>query len=321
MDVDLNDFRQNVKTAYLVDLIDQIDEKINETKSLQAKDDSLAVLADEEITSLLKEREELTDKIKKIIDKDKEEEKKPKGFIMEIRAGAGGAEAALFVANLAEMYQRFADTNRWFFKQVDSSESELGGYKEIYFEAKGEDAYDAFKYETGVHRVQRIPATEKQGRVHTSTASVAVIPIHKREDVKINPADLEFETSRSGGAGGQNVNKVETAVRVIHKPTGIAVRCTSERTQLRNKEKALELLLSRLQAKKTEQDNKKELATRRGQIGTGDRSEKIRTYNFLQDRITDHRIKESWHNLEVILAGNIGPIISKLQEAEGQLED
>lgn len=319
MDVDLKALRQNPKTVYLVELIDQIDSKINEAKSISADDFSLADLAKDEIAGLLKERKELLDRIEEIVAKDKEEEKKPKGFIMEIRAGAGGEESALFAATLAEMYQKFADTQHWLFKKIDSSDSELGGYKEVYFEAKGEDAYDAFKYETGVHRVQRIPATEKQGRVHTSTASVAVMPIHKREDVKINPADLEFETSRSGGAGGQNVNKVETAVRVIHKPTGIAVRCTSERTQGRNKDKALELLLSRLQARQTEQEEKQESATRRGQIGTGDRSEKIRTYNFLQDRVTDHRIKESWHNLELILAGNIGPIIDKLKTAEEAL--
>jgi peptide chain release factor 1 len=172
------------------------------------------------------------------------------------------------------------------------------------------------RFETGVHRVQRIPATEKSGRIHTSTASVAILPIRKKVQVEINPADIELEFSRSGGAGGQSVNKVETAVRVIHKPTGIDVRCTSERKQEANREKAMQILLAKLQQLKEEEEAAKYASERKNQIGTGDRSEKIRTYNVLQDRVTDHRIKESWHNIEVILAGAIGPILESLAAAE-----
>ena len=180
---------------------------------------------------------------------------------------------------------------------------------------KGRNIYDSFRYETGVHRIQRIPATEKQGRVHTSTASVAIMPIRKKTYITINPSDLEVETSRSGGAGGQNVNKVETAVRLVHKPTGLAVRCQSERTQGRNKDKAMAILENKLNELHLEKENQKEADHRRNQIGTGDRSEKIRTYNVLQDRVTDHRIKESWHGIEKIFAGYLDPIISALKEA------
>ena len=173
------------------------------------------------------------------------------------------------------------------------------------------------KYESGVHRVQRVPATEKAGRTHTSTASVAIMPIYKRTTIVINPSDLEIETSRSGGAGGQNVNKVETAVRIIHKPTGMDVRCTSERSQVQNREKAMMLLTSRLQQAQDEREARERAADRKQQVGTGDRSEKIRTYNFPQDRVTDHRIKQSWSNIEGIMQGRIGPILEALEKAEG----
>ena len=169
------------------------------------------------------------------------------------------------------------------------------------------------RFETGVHRVQRIPATEKSGRIHTSTASVAVLPIRKKKNIEINPSDIEMEFSRSGGAGGQNVNKVETAVRLIHKPTGIAVRCTEERSQLKNREKAMSILQAKLEVIHDEEEVKKLSLERKSQIGSGDRSEKIRTYNYLQDRITDHRIKESWHNIENIMAGHMEDIIDKLE--------
>jgi len=178
---------------------------------------------------------------------------------------------------------------------------------------KGKDVYQKLRHETGVHRIQRIPATEKSGRIHTSTASVAIMPIRKKTTVEINPADLEIEFSRSGGAGGQNVNKVETAVRLIHKPTGIDVRCTSERSQLKNREKAMQILIAKLEIVKAEKEAKKLSSQRREQIGTADRSEKIRTYNILQDRVTDHRIKKSWHNLEGIFRGDIEEIISALE--------
>ena len=192
----------------------------------------------------------------------------------------------------------------------------MDGYKEAVFEIAGPDVYKDLQYETGVHRVQRIPATEKQGRLHTSTASVVILPIVKKSKIEINPADIEMEFSRSGGAGGQNVNKVETAVRLIHKPTGIDVRCTSERSQQKNREKALAILSAKLQAMKDEDEAKKTSGNRKSQIGSGNRHEKIRTYNFPQDRLTDHRIKESWHNLPSIMDGNLENIVELLQTKE-----
>jgi peptide chain release factor 1 len=215
------------------------------------------------------------------------------------------------------MYVKYAQSKGWKAKTLEESRSDLGGIKDAQLEIKGENAYREMQYETGVHRVQRIPATEKQGRIHTSTASVAIMPIYKRIKIEVPPQDIETEFSRSGGAGGQNVNKVETAVRLIHKPTGIDVRCTSERSQKQNREKAMTLLLSKLQQKKDEDEARERAADRKSQVGTGDRSEKIRTYNFPQDRITDHRIKESWSNIEKIMGGAIGPILEALEKAEG----
>lgn len=229
--------------------------------------------------------------------------------IMEIRAGAGGKEAALFAFDLANMYEKFANSKNWGFQKISESKNELGGYKEAIFEILGKDAYKKLRYESGVHRIQRIPKTEKSGRVHTSTASVVVMPVVQKSEMEIRPEDLEISFSRSGGAGGQNVNKVETAVRIVHKPTGMAVHCTSERSQLKNREKALSILTSKLVDMKKQEEEKKMSQERKGQIGTGDRSEKIRTYNFLQDRITDHRIKKSWHNIEKILEGNLSQIV------------
>jgi peptide chain release factor 1 len=197
---------------------------------------------------------------------------------------------------------------------MSESLTDLGGYKEAVFEIKGRDCYKKLRLETGVHRIQRVPATEKSGRVHTSTASVVILPIRKKVKFEINPADIEIEFSRSGGKGGQNVNKVETAVRLIHKPTGIDVKCTSQRSQHANREKAMEVLQARLEIMKEEEEAKKFASNRKKQIGTGDRSEKIRTYNILQDRVTDHRIKESWHNIDLIFDGKIDDILDTLFE-------
>jgi peptide chain release factor 1 len=191
----------------------------------------------------------------------------------------------------------------------------VGGYKEVAIEMRGKDIYKKLRFETGVHRIQRVPATEKSGRVHTSTASVAILPIRKKVKFEINPADLDMEFSRAGGKGGQNVNKVETAVRLIHKPTGIDVRSTSERSQNANREKALEILTAKLQMKKEAEDAEKFASERKGQIGTASRSEKIRTYNVLQDRVTDHRLKESWHNISSIFEGKIEDILESLSNA------
>lgn len=236
----------------------------------------------------------------------------PNEIILEVRAGAGGEEAALFAKKLAEMYILYAQTQNWSAHILYESQSSLGGYKEAAIEMRGIGVYQKLRFETGVHRIQRVPETEKMGRVHTSTASVAILPIRKKTTIEIKPSDLEIETSRSGGAGGQNVNKLETAVRIVHKPTGIDVRSTSERNQLKNKEKAMSILIAKLEQKKEEEEAAKYSQDRKSQIGTADRSEKIRTYNILQDRITDHRIKQSWHNIEKIFKGGIEPILEAM---------
>jgi len=233
---------------------------------------------------------------------------KPSSVVMELRAGAGGNEATLFAHDLKDMYQKYAEKNGWKTRILD----------ELTLEISSPDAYDALRYETGVHRVQRIPVTEKSGRVHTSTASIAVLPIRTKSKMEINPADIKMEFSRSGGAGGQNVNKVETAVRLIHIPTGIDVRSSSERSQQANREKAMQILSAKLEQLQEEKEAKDHAAERKAQIGTCDRSEKIRTYNFLQDRVTDHRLQKSWHNLPKILAGGIDDIIEALREASNE---
>jgi peptide chain release factor 1 len=202
------------------------------------------------------------------------------------------------------MYKRFSELKGWSFSYVNESRSSLGGYKEVSIEIRGKEVYKELRFETGVHRVQRVPETEKSGRVHTSTASVAILPIRKKSKIEIKPSDLLIEFSRSGGAGGQNVNKVETAVRIVHIPSGIDVRSTAERSQLKNKEKAMSILIAKLEMQKAEEDAKRFALERKEQIGTADRSEKIRTYNILQDRVTDHRVKHSWYNIENILAGD-----------------
>ena len=213
------------------------------------------------------------------------------------------------------MYEKFATALGYSFSAIALSENDIGGYKEGVFRIQGKDVYEAFRFETGVHRVQRVPATEKSGRIHTSTASVAVLPILKRHSVTIDMNDIKMEFSRSGGAGGQNVNKVESAVRMVHIPTGIEVRCTEERTQKRNRERALSILTAKVEQQKREREDAAYSSMRRSQIGTADRSEKIRTYNVLQDRVTDHRIKKSWSNIEGILAGNLGDIVGALETA------
>jgi peptide chain release factor 1 len=233
-------------------------------------------------------------------------------IILEIRAGVGGEEAALFAADLAQMYIKYAAKRGWAVNTINKSLSDLGGSKEIIMEMRGEKIYEALKFESGVHRIQRIPKTEKSGRIHTSTASVAILPIPEASEIEIKPSDVEMAFTRSSGPGGQNVNKVETAVRILHKPTGIIVFAQEERSQQKNREQAMKILRAKLSEIKTSQEQAQKTQMRREQIGTQDRSEKIRTYNFLQDRVTDHRFKKSWHNIEKILGGDLDPIINYL---------
>ena len=238
----------------------------------------------------------------------------PESIILEIRAGAGGKEASLFASDLATMYTKYAQKQGWKTTLVSSSPSDLGGYKEIIIEVANPEAYQTLIQESGVHRVQRVPTTEKAGRIHTSTASVAVLPMYPAQTLEIKPQDLEITFSRAGGPGGQNVNKVETAVRILHKPSGTIVQSQSERSQQRNRERAMDILRAKLIEAQKEKETGSLAKVRREQIGTQDRSEKIRTYNFLQDRITDHRIKKSWHNIEKILDGNLDPIVKAFKK-------
>ncbi len=226
-----------------------------------------------------------------------------KDLILEIRAGAGGQEAALWAGDLFEMYQRLADRHRWKTEVLASSPSDLGGFKEISLEVRGADAYGRLKYEAGVHRVQRVPVTESQGRIHTSTATVAVMPEAEEVEVDLKPDDLKIEVYRSSGPGGQSVNTTDSAVRIVHKPTGIKIEMQEERSQLQNKEKAMRYLRARLRQLALDEAQAKEAAARRAQLGTGERSEKIRTYNYREERVTDHRIKHTSHQLQDVLAG------------------
>ncbi len=318
--LNLEELKKDHRTSYLAGILERLARQEAEVREMLAGDDTLHEMAAAELKSLQEEKEVVEKQVQDILDKDKEEEDKlnesPNEIVLEVRAGAGGDEASLFAWELAHMYEKFAEIKGWDWKTNYESKSDMDGYKEASFEIKGKDVYKMMRAETGVHRVQRVPATEKNGRVHTSTASVAVLPIKKKVNFEINPADIDMEYSRSGGKGGQNVNKVETAVRLIHKPTGIDVRSSNQRSQLANREKAMTILAAKLQQLEEEKEAKKYAGVRKDQIGTGDRSEKIRTYNFAQDRVTDHRIKKSWHNLPKILVGGIDGIIESLMSGD-----
>ena len=299
------EFKKNFATAYLAEEYERLAKEAEDSVAAAGGDAELMQVAAADEARVRARQTDILAEIEQILAKEKEEVVKPSSVVMELRAGAGGDEASIFARDLKEMYLKYAEQKGWKTRVID----------DLTFEIVGTDAYDALRFETGVHRVQRVPLTEKSGRIHTSTASIAVLPIRSKSKMDINPADIEMEFSRSGGAGGQNVNKVETAVRLIHKPTGIDVRSSSERSQLANREKAMQILVAKLEFLHEEEEAKKHAATRKAQIGTGDRSEKIRTYNYLQDRVTDHRLKESWHNLPKILAGGIDDIIEALRTA------
>jgi peptide chain release factor 1 len=294
--------------AYLKVLTD-----LEENRALlksESSDSDLAVLAREDILRLETEERRLGLELQRgILPPDPADSR---NTIIEIRAGAGGSESALFAADLYRMYTRYAEGRDWKVETLDSSPSDLGGFKEVIFSVTGTDVYKRLKYESGVHRVQRVPATEAQGRIHTSTATVAVLPEAEEVDVEIRPEELEISVCRASGPGGQGVNTTDSAVQIVHKPTGLIVRCADQRSQQKNKARALTVLRSRLLEQRVAEENAKYAAQRKAQVGTGERNERIRTYNFPQNRVTDHRIELTLYNLPAFMNGEIDPVLDPL---------
>ena len=291
-------------------------QSIEETRAMMegGLDEDMAELAKEELESLEARLEGLTRDLEAaLVPRDPYGDK---DVIVEIRAGAGGDEAGLFAADLFRMYTRYAESQKWLVDVIDSNQSGIGGFKEVIFEVKGKGAFGRLKYERGVHRVQRVPVTESSGRIHTSTVTVAVLPEAEEVDVDVSPEDLKVEVFRAGGHGGQHVNKVATAVRITHVPTGIVAKCQDERSQSRNKNRAMAVLLARILDLEQKKHSEAMAKERRSQVGTGERSEKVRTYNFPQSRVTDHRVGLTLHNLERILEGELDPLIDALAESE-----
>jgi len=301
----------------------EVNAELAKTKAMldDGLDEDMAAMVKQEIASLESRQEHLLRELRlALLPRDPNDEK---DIIMEIRAGAGGDEAALFAADLFRMYSRYAQSKGWKIDIISMSESGIGGFKEIIFEIKGKGAFSRLKHERGVHRVQRVPVTESSGRIHTSTATVAVLPKAEEVDISVNPDDLKIDIFHSGGAGGQNVNKVATAVRITHLPTGMVVVCQDERSQLQNKIKAMSVLRARLLDMEQRKQEEQITSQRRAQVGTGDRAEKIRTYNFPQDRVSDHRLNKNFHNLPQLIAGELDELIDTLlaHEQAKQLEE
>ena len=321
----LNDQKEMIKVsqehANLRDVIAKIEvyektlKSIEDNKALinTENDQEFKDLASAELTELEPARDKLYEEIEEELHPDNPNDKK--NAIVEIRGGAGGDEAALFAGDLFRMYLKFCEKNNLKVEILNSSMIGIGGYKEVIFSVTGLGAYGLLKYEAGTHRVQRVPETEKQGRVHTSTATVVVLPEAEEIDIEIKMSDLRIDTFCASGPGGQCVNTTYSAIRIVHIPTGITVSCQDQKSQHQNKEKALQVLRSRLLAKQEEERVAEQSSARKTQVGVGDRSEKIRTYNFPQDRVTDHRINESWHSIALIMEGNLDPIISALKHA------
>ncbi len=302
----------------------KITDDINENQSIvqdEPAESEMAQMAKEELGLLKAEKEKIEIELKMGIIPPNPTDSR--NTIFEARAGAGGSESALFVADLCRMYTRYAENMGWKMEIMDSSASDMGGFKEMIFSIKGEDVFKRLKYESGVHRVQRIPATESQGRIHTSTVTVAVLPEAEEVDVEIRPDDIDVSVCRASGPGGQGVNTTDSAVQIIHKPTGMIVRCADERSQIKNKAKAMTVLRSRLLEQKIAEENAKYAAQRKSQVGTGERNERIRTYNFPQNRVTDHRIELTLYNLPQLIEGELDTVINPLMadDMETQLKE